>query len=354
MLGGLFMVGLPRPVLDQEIREFLLAFRPAGVILFGRNAPDLPALQTLCRELHCLPLAPPLLIAIDHEGGRVQRLGPPFTLFPPTARLGQSGSLSLAERVGEAMGRELQAAGIDWNFAPVLDVLGRPDNPVIGDRAFSSQPDRVARMGGALIGGLRRGGMIPCGKHFPGHGSTDADSHTSLPRVDKTFEELAQSDLVPFRRAIAARVESLMTAHVLYPALDPQFPATLSPAILTGLLRQKLGYRGVVLTDDLEMGAIADHFPIGEAAWRTLAAGADLLLICHSWEQAWEARRGCEEALSRGLLSPKRLKEADHRIRLLKKNHFRSYPQPSPSCIGSPEHQKLVAEILREAPKDDL
>jgi len=258
LLGQLFVVGLSRPTLDEETRKFLTTFCPGGVILFPHNAPDPQTLLTLCRDLHALPSPP--LITIDHEGGRVQRLTAPFTHFPAAAHLGATSSPFLAGRVGGVMAQELRAVGIDLNFAPVLDVLTNRDNPVIGDRAFSSRPETVARIGGALMLGLQKGGVIPCGKHFPGHGHTNADSHATLPRVDKTFDELMQVEIPPFRRAISAQIGTIMTAHVLYPALDPDLPATLSPTILTGLLRQKLGYRGMVITDDLEMGAIVSHF----------------------------------------------------------------------------------------------
>ena len=347
LLGRLFIVGLPRPTLDEETRKFLTTFCPGGVILFHHNAPDPQTLLTLCHDLHSLPSPP--LIAIDHEGGRVQHLASPFTHFPTVACLGATHSPFLAGRVGEVMAKELRAVGIDLNFAPVLDVLTNPDNPVIGDRAFSSRPDIVARMGGALMLGLQKGGVIPCGKHFPGHGHTSTDSHATLPRVDKTFDELMQTEILPFRRAISAQIGTMMTAHVLYPALDLDQPATLSSTILTGLLRQKLGYRGVVITDDLEMGAIVSHLSVGEAAVKAFYAGADMALICHSWEQAWQARAACEQALANGTLTQSRLEEAYHRATMLKKNHFRSGPLPPLSSIGSPNHQKLVEKIEQKS-----
>jgi beta-N-acetylhexosaminidase len=347
LLGQLFIVGLPRPTLDEETRKFLTTFCPGGVILFQHNAPDPQTLLALCQDLHVLPTPP--LISIDHEGGRVQRLASPFTHFPTAACLGATSSPFLAGRVGEAMAEELRAVGIDLNFAPILDVLTNPGNPVIGDRAFSSRPDIVAQMGGALMLGLQKGGVIPCGKHFPGHGHTSADSHITLPCVDKTFDELMQAEIPPFRRVISAQVATIMTAHVLYPALDPDLPATLSPAILTGLLRQKLGYRRVVITDDLEMGAIASHLSVGEATVKALYAGADMVLICHSWERVWEAHAACEQALADGTLAQSRLQEAYHRVTTLKKNHFRPVPLPPLSSIGSPEHQRLREKIEQRA-----
>ena len=348
LLGELFVVGLPGPALDGATRDFITTFGPGGVILFQRNAGDLESVQALCEEVHALrPVRSPL-VAIDHEGGRVVRLGAPFTRFPAAARIGRAGSPSLAARVGEAMGAELRAVGIDVDFAPVLDVLTRAENAVVGDRAFSSSPQTAARMGGAFIVGLRQAGVIACGKHFPGHGHADADSHVALPRVEKAYDELVRAELLPFRRAITARVPSLMTAHVLYPALDPVLPATLSPAVLTDLLRGRLGYRGVVITDDLEMGAIAAcGDTVAQGAVRALAAGADVVLVCHSWEQAREARAACERAVLDATLPVKRVEEAWRRVAALKGYHFRRTAlRPAPlAVVGCRKHQELVEEV---------
>ena len=191
------------------------------------------------------------MVAIDHEGGRVLRLGEPFTQFPPAAVVGRTRNPDLAYRVGHAMGVELASVGIDLSFAPVLDVHSNPANPVIGDRAFGSDPALVSEMGIALMRGLHDGGVLSCGKHFPGHGDTEKDSHLELPVVRRSRAELEQTELVPFRAAIAAGVPMLMSAHVLYPALDPEHPATLSRAILTDLLRGELHFDGVVASDDL-------------------------------------------------------------------------------------------------------
>lgn len=346
-IGQLFIVGLPHPTLSHDTRAFLRALQPGGVILFRRNYQDPDALFRLCTEIHSLFPDHPPLIAIDHEGGRVHRLAPPFTHFPPAARLGQARSVALARRVGQAMGEELRSVGIDLNFAPVLDVLTNPDNTVIGDRAFGADPHLVALLGCALARGLREGGIIPCGKHFPGHGATRVDSHHELPRDERPEHEVIRTDLYPFRHAIAERVGMLMTAHVLYPALDPHLPATLSPQIIEGLLRNRLHFQGVVVTDDLEMGAIVRHFTIESAAVAALRAGADLLLICHSVERALAARDACVRAVQDGALAPERVEQARQRIAALKK--ARLGQQPAQATIGAPQHQRLVAEILRHA-----
>ena len=346
-LGQLFMVGIPQPELDAHTRRLLLDLRPGGVILFGRNYSDPETLAALCHQLHGLNRANPPLIAIDHEGGRVHRLSAPFTHFPPAQRLTHNGSPQppeVAYRVGQAMGRELRAVGIDLNFAPVLDVLTNPGNTVIGDRAFSTQPQQVAALGCALARGLRAAGVIPCGKHFPGHGATRLDSHQDLPTDERAASLLEQTDLIPFRQACAEQIEMLMTAHVVYPAFDPDRPASLSEPIITDLLRQRLGFDGVVVSDDLEMGAIVRHGSVEQAAVEALAAGTDLLLVCHSPQQAVQARAACLRALATGRLLPQRLAEATRRIAAVK-NAARQ-PQPvAAEVIGCATHRRLAEDM---------
>jgi beta-N-acetylhexosaminidase len=347
-VGQLFMVGIPHPTLDNDTRRLLHELRPGGVILFRRNYTDPDTLAALCTELHSLSPEYTPLVALDHEGGRVHRLAPPFTHFPPAASLGRARSAALARRVGEAMGQELGSIGIDIDFAPVLDVLTNPHNTVIGDRAFASDPHLVGLLGCALARGLREGGVIPCGKHFPGHGTTQVDSHDDLPRDERNEDELVHIDLYPFRRIIAERVGMLMTAHVLYPALDPERPATLSPQVIGDLLRRRLGFQGVIVTDDLQMGAIVRHFTIEQAAVDALQAGADLLLICHHLDRAVAARDACVCAVNSGTLSQQRVEQARHRLAVLKDTHARQRPTVTGS-IGAPKHQRLVEEILRQA-----
>jgi beta-N-acetylhexosaminidase len=352
-IGQLFMVGIPHPALDSATRSLLKDLHPGGIILFRRNYTDPDTLSHLCAELHSLSSEHPPLIALDHEGGRVHRLAPPFTHFPPARLLGQAGTVALAHQTGFAMGCELRAVGIDINFAPVLDVQTNAANTVIGDRAFAADPYRVALLGCAVARGLREAGVIPCGKHFPGHGATLIDSHDDLPRDERTKDEIERIDLYPFRCAIAEQLEMVMTAHVLYPALDPTFPATLSSTIINGLLRQTLNFPGVVVSDDLEMGAIARHTTIVQAALAALKAGVDLLLICHHPELALVVREACLTALHKGELSPQRLTEAAERLLALKRHHRTHQAQPSHRPIGAAEHRQLVAAIRRQARRAD-
>ena len=349
IIGQCFIVGIPGPRLDDQTRGVLTALRPGGVILFARNYTDPDTLRALCGELHALAPDNPPLVALDHEGGRVHRLRAPFTHFPPAARIGETGESRLAFEVGAALGHELRNVGIDIDFAPVLDVFSNPANTVIGDRAFGSDPQRVAEFGCALAAGLRSAGVLPCGKHFPGHGATLLDSHDALPCDERPQARLEALDLPPFEAAITQDIEMLMTAHIVYPALDPERPASLSPVVMHDLLRQRLGFRGVIVSDDLEMGAIARASSLKDASVRALVAGADMVLICHSLDRALPARDACERALNDGQLRDTRLREAHDRVRRLK-NGFAARPDVPLRPIGAPEHAKLAAAILRHTP----
>lgn len=343
-IGQLFMVGIPGPTIDTETRAQLQDLQPGGIILFRRNYTTPEALAALCKEVRALIPTHPPLVALDHEGGRVHRLSMPFTHFPPGSALGKTGSPELARRIGYAMGVELSSIGIDIDFAPVLDVLTNPANTVIGDRAFAADPQTVGLFGCAQAQGLREGGVIPCGKHFPGHGATHIDSHDDLPRDERPWNELWQTDLQPFRMAIADGIEMLMVAHVVYPALDPNHPATLSPRIIEGLLRQQMNYQGVVVTDDLEMGAIVRHETVEQAAMQALCAGADLLLICHSLDRALAARDACRRALNSGKMEIQRIEIARQRLAVLRNKHAQQQ-RGRQGNIGSLAHQQLVREV---------
>src|SRR2546429_7045243 len=261
-----------------------------GVLLFARNCPSLEAVLALTAAARTL--GPDVLILVDHEGGQVHRLPPPFTRFPPPAAVGRSGDPHLAVAVARAMARELRAAGFDSGLAPVLDCLLNPANMVIGDRAFGTAPDVVAACGVAFVEAMLSEGLVPVGKHFPGHGRASVDSHLALPDVDATQDELEGADLVPFRAALGAGCPAVMVAHVRYRALDPVLPASLSAAVIGGLLRRRLGFSGLVLSDDLEMAAVASAWGVAGAARRFLAAGGGLALLCRSSQARNEAGGG--------------------------------------------------------------
>jgi beta-N-acetylhexosaminidase len=246
------------------------------------------------------------------------------------------------------MGAELSSIGIDIDFAPVLDVLTNPRNTVIGDRAFATDPQTVGLFGCAQARGLREGGVIPCGKHFPGHGATQVDSHDDLPRDERPLSDLRHTDLQPFQMAITEGLEMMMTAHIVYPALDPEHPATLSRLVIDSLLRQQMNYQGVVITDDLEMGAIVRHDSVAHAAVQALIAGADLLLICHKIELALAAREACVQALEEETLPRARVEDALQRVATLKQIHAQQQ-RAGREAVGALSHQQLAEAIVRKA-----
>ena len=285
-IGQLVLIGCQGESLTSDQQLLLEEYQFAGVILFRSNCTSPAQLVSLCRSIWQSFDAIPPFITIDQEGGRVQRLSAPFSHFPAAADIGARNDVDLAYRIGNATAAELRLAGINLTFAPVLDVQSNPNSPIIGDRAFGATPQRVIDIATAWTQGLRDGGVIPCGKHFPGHGDADKDSHVELPWVGKSLEDLQRTELPPFIYACRNRIEALMTAHIVYPALDPKLPATLSEAIVTGLLRHQLGYDGVVFSDDLGMRAISDHYPVEEASALAVRAGIDVLLFCHEIDQA--------------------------------------------------------------------
>ena len=288
-IAQLFLVGIGAPELSGEEQRAISQYGFGGFILFGRNCCDPPQIVSLTRTLWDAARDLPPFIAIDQEGGRVHRLPEPFTHFPAAAEIGATGNTRFAYRAGRATAEELALVGINLDFAPVLDVNSNPNNPVIGDRSFAADPQKVVAFGAQWISGLRDGGIIPCGKHFPGHGDTDKDSHFDLPVVDRSLDELRKVELAPFVAACRSAIESLMTAHVIYRALDASLPATLSRKIVTELLRKELNYPGVVFADDLEMKAISDRYGEGEAAALCVRAGVDVMLFGNDLSRAIHA-----------------------------------------------------------------
>ncbi|HXF93116.1 MAG TPA: beta-N-acetylhexosaminidase [Nitrospiraceae bacterium] len=348
-VGQLFMAGFSGTAASKDVASLVTDYKPSGVILFSRNLEALGQIVQLTNDLQKLSPGSPLLIAIDQEGGRVSRLPAEFTLFPPCAVLGACRSYDLAYAVAATTAAELRAVGINMNMAPVLDVNSNPANPVIGDRAFGSDPRTVCEMGQATVAGLQDNEVIACGKHFPGHGDTAADSHKELPVVEAPVERLREIELPPFRYAIAHGVATLMTAHVLYRAWDPRWPATLSPTILTTLLRGEMGFEGVVLTDDLEMRAIIDHYGVEEAAVRAFLAGADMLLICQDPARTATAVRAMERAVEDGTIPAGRLEISLERIARLKRRFLSAYKPISLAdaklVVGCRTHKALLDSI---------
>lgn len=321
LAGSVLVAGFEGTSLPVDLKERAARGALAGVIVFRRNFEGADPFETAARLLPALASQPtggsPLLVCIDEEGGRVRRLGPPVPQLPPARRWGELDDPRATEDAGRALGTALRALGVNVDFAPILDVDTNPDNPIIGDRAFGTEPEAVIRHALAFARGLHAAGVMSCGKHFPGHGDTDLDSHLALPRVPHARERLDRVELPPFAAA-RGQLPMIMTAHVLFPALDAEVPATLSRAVIDGLLRRELGYDGVVVSDDLEMKAVADRWGVAESAVRAIEAGCDLLLVCRDVARLSEAHTALVQRASTDTAFLERLRDAAARVAALR------------------------------------
>jgi beta-N-acetylhexosaminidase len=356
-IGQLLFASFHGDQIPVEMRSLAREFSLGGVTLFGRNISEPGQIAELCHEASRLTADRPAWVAIDQEGGRVARLDPPFTKWPPMATLGRSGDVRLAERFARALASELRAVGITLDYAPVLDVRTNPKNPVIGDRALAETAGEVSRLGSAIVRTLQAEGVAACAKHFPGHGDTSVDSHFELPVVEHPPERLRDVELVPFRTAIEADVATIMTAHVLVPALDERRPATLSKPIVTGLLRRELQFEGVILSDDLEMKALATDYGVPESAVLAVEAGCDGLLICSGdVEVQAAALEALVHAIEEERLSLSRVEDALRRHQRAKERFLAATVAPRPlrdkalrQALGRDEHRQIADEMARFA-----
>jgi len=315
-VSELVCIGFDGPTLTPDAAQ-LIAGGVRSVIYFTRNFQSAAQLSALSAQVRAAAHGRPMLISVDQEGGRVQRFrGEGFADLPSGRELGERGEAAVRE-AARATADQLRAVGINMNLAPVLDVDSNPANPVIGARSFGSDAARVAACGAAYVHTLQSCGVAACGKHFPGHGDTSVDSHLDLPRLPHAMERLEQVELPPFRAAIAGGVDAIMTAHVLFEAIDATVPATLSRTVVTGLLREQLGFDGLVITDDFEMQAIADRFEVGEAAVRAIEAGCDHVLVCHRIDRQRRVIEALAQAVRTGRLSMDRVKKSANRLAAL-------------------------------------
>jgi len=353
-IGQLLIGSLPGTTITPELRALAREFQLGGVILFARNIEAPEQVAELAFDVQSLSTEVPLWVSVDQEGGRVARLRAPFTEWPPMAVLGRAGGTSLASRFGAALASELKAVGVTLDFAPVLDIHTNPKNPIIGDRALADTADAVAELGAAIVTALQENGVAACGKHFPGHGDTAVDSHLELPLIEHPPDRIRRVECVPFRAAIAAGVAFIMTAHILVPALDEESPATLSRRIVNGILRQELGYEGVIVSDDLEMKAIAATWPVADAAVQAVAAGCDALLICSgNVDLQAQALEALVHAVEDGRVNLRAFQDTHKRLRLAKER-FLATPVGAPrrtaelrQILGCDAHRRVADEMAR-------
>lgn len=314
LAGQVLVAGFDGTEPPEELLRACERGELGGIILFKRNLRQMHEVAALiARFVDKTPPDRPLLVSVDQEGGRVARLGTPVLKLPPMAQLAALGDVALTERAGQLLGKQLAALGFTMDFAPVLDVNTNPNNPVIGDRAFGSEPGAVIEHALAFARGLEaEGGVLACGKHFPGHGDTELDSHLALPVLRHDRARLDAVELAPFRAA-RGRVSAVMTAHVVFEELAAGVPATLSPRVVSGLLREELGYEGLIISDDLEMRAIADHYGIEQAACMAIEAGCDTLLICSRVDWFARAQQALADKAASDASFRRRLEDAAQR-----------------------------------------
>ncbi len=359
-VGQLLHIGFPGTKLSEPVRAAIARVRPGGVILFGHNLTSGEQIRALNADLQKASIEAtgiPLLISTDQEGGRVFRVPEDvMPVFPGAMGLGQSGDEALARDVGFSTGYHLRAAGIDLVLAPVLDVNNNPDNPVINTRSFGSDPATVSRMAGALALGIRESGAIPVIKHFPGHGDTNVDSHLDLPHIDRTQAELERVELPPFQEAIRSGAEVVMTAHILFPKLDPERPATLSGRILGDILRKKLAFRGLIMTDAMEMHAVARRYPYEKSSRMAVEAGVDVVLLTGLGSYVDTMYRSLVEAFQKGELPMELLDRAvERQIRLkLERSLFVRHAGSRPAPTERERMWAAEQEVLIEKRRADL
>ncbi|MED2974139.1 glycoside hydrolase family 3 protein [Fictibacillus sp. B-59209] len=360
-IGQLMVFGFEGLTATEEIKHFIQEYRVGSIILFGRNignAEDVLKLTTeLQHEAKDAQHPFPLLICADQENGAVRRLGEGSTIFPGAMLLGATGKSENAFKTGKATARELKALGINWNLAPVVDVNNNPANPVIGIRSFGEKPEVVSEFGKAFLKGSQEEGVIPTLKHFPGHGDTDIDSHLDLPVIRHTKERLDRVELLPFKEAIENGADVVMTAHVHFPAYEKNegIPATISKSVITGLLRDDLGFDGVITTDCLEMNAVSKTIGTAQGAVEALKAGVDLLMVSHTYEVQKETLLAVLHAVESGEIDESTIDQAYTRVQRLKESylnweHLKTDPLSVqvPEWVGGAEHTRLAQDIYRE------
>lgn len=352
-IGQMIIAGFPSSEIDEHFNEIVEKNHIGNIILFARNILDAKQLNSLNRVIQQKMIKSngvEAFIAIDQEGGIVNRIYEGVTLFPGNMAIAASGIEDAAYNTGRFSGKELKALGINLNLAPVLDVNNNPDNPVIGVRAYSDNAEIVASKGIEYTLGLQGEGVAAVGKHFPGHGDTNVDSHLSLPSVLHDFKRLNEVELVPFKNAIKRGIEGIMIAHILFPAIETErLPGTLSQKVITGLLREQLGFDGLIITDCMEMKAIADYYGTVDAVVMAVKAGADLICISHTKQYQIDATKAIIKAVEEGEISIQRIDKSVERILKVKDKYKSTTEKDLSSIVGCQEHKNFARFISQNS-----
>ncbi|MED3765126.1 beta-N-acetylhexosaminidase [Ureibacillus terrenus] len=341
-IGQMVFAGFSGQKPNKYLRQLIIQKKIGGVIFLKENLKSVPQMTSLINEIKKLNSNNPypLFLGIDQEGGSINRLPDEVAGLPTNDKLGLKNNPAFAFDYGKLLGKQLNAFGFNIDFAPVLDVNSNPENPVIGRRAISNNPEIVSNLGIQMMKGIQSENIIPVIKHFPGHGDTSTDSHLALPVVNKTMAELEQMELLPFKNAILEGADAVMVAHILLPKLDAHFPASMSKTIITDVLREKLKFNGIVITDDMMMKAITDHYSIEKAALFSVKAGSDIILIAHHEEKISSVIDQLISAVERGEISEQHIDKSVVRILRLKEKY-----QLDHSSVEFANIEKLNKEI---------
>ncbi len=348
-VGQLVIVGVEGNSIDEYSTKLIKEYHVGGFILFKRNIQDSSQLVNLLNSLkdtNAINSKVPLFLSVDEEGGRVSRLPEELKKLPTNKVIGARNDSILSYKIGGLLGEALKAFGFNMDFAPVLDINSNPKNPVIGDRSFGAKPELVADLGVQTMKGIQDQGVISVIKHFPGHGDTSVDSHVGLPKVKHGYERLESFELVPFRKAIESGADVVMIAHILLPELDATNPASFSKTVITDLLRTKMNYGGVVITDDFTMGAIVKNYDMAAAAVKSIQAGGDIVLVCHEFKKQEAVVKALLDAVRTGELSEERIDESVYRILSLKEKYELADTQVQTPSLGALNSR--IASVLKE------
>ncbi|MDP4179633.1 MAG: beta-N-acetylhexosaminidase [Bacillota bacterium] len=322
-IGQLVIAGIDGTTIDSNARSLIDDYHVGGIILFKDNIQNAAQALELINSIKETNLVNklPIFVSVDEEGGRVTRMPDELKKFPSSQAIGKKNNEETSYKIGAAIGKELKQFGFNLDFAPVLDIFSNPKNKVIGDRAFGKEPELVKKLGVSTMKGLQDENIISVVKHFPGHGDTLVDSHKGLPVVNYDLTRLNKFELIPFREAIKNNADAVMAAHILLPKIDPLYPASLSKNIITNILREEMGFDGVVMTDDLTMGAIEKNYKIENAAVKSINAGCDETLVCHDYKKVAMVIGALKKAVEEGTISTERLDQSVYRIIRLKNKY---------------------------------
>ena len=352
-LGQLVMVGLNGYFIDDNAKTFISTYKVSGFIFFSRNIKSQQQSLELANSLKAFNEESsniPLLLGVDEEGGRVSRLPAQYKKLPTNQKIGSINNAEFSREIGEILGQQVNSLGLNLDFAPVMDIMSNPKNTVIGNRSFGNNVDVVTQLGLSTHDGIKSQNVIPVIKHFPGHGDTAVDSHVGLPVVSKSLDQLSKLELIPFEAAINNGADVVMVSHILMQQLDSKYPASFSKAIITDLLREKMGFKGVVITDDITMGAVTKNYALGDMAVKSLQAGSDIILICHDFDKQIEVLNSIIAAVKKGEISEQYIDENVYRVLSLKQKY--SVSNSPVASMDVNEINSKLADILQKYAKN--